>query len=159
MRPGDVITEVNNQKISGAGDVVDYVSGQSIGAKVTLHYVRDGRPAQTQVALAELPDEDQRQTAEAQGQGKIGLGLQTLTPDVASSLGLEKGTHGAVVTDVVSGSPAERAGLKPGDVVVEVDRKPVGSSEEAVAALRAPQKNGHLLRVRGASGTRFVTVK
>jgi len=43
--------------------------------------------------------------------------------------------------------------------VVEVDRRPVNSSEEAVAALRAPQKNGHLLRVRGASGTRFVTVK
>jgi serine protease Do len=159
MRAGDVITEVNNQKIGGAGDVVDYVSGQNIGTKVTLHYIREGKPAQTQVALAELPDEDQRQTAEAQGQGKIGLGLQTLTPDVASSLGLERGTKGAVVTDVVAGSPAEHAGLKPGDVVVEVDRRPVGSSDEAVAALRAPQKNGHLLRVRGASGTRFVTVK
>ena len=107
MRPGDVITEVNNQKITGAGDVVDYVSGQNIGAKVTLHYVREGKPAQTQVALAELPDEDQRQAAEAQGQGKVGLGLQTLTPDVASSLGLERGTRGAVVTDVVKGSPAE----------------------------------------------------
>ena len=159
MRPGDVITEVNNQKISGAGDVVDYVSGQNIGAKVTLHYVREGRPAQTQVALAELPDEDQRQAAEAQGQGKVGLGLQTLTPDVASSLGIERGTRGAVVTDVVKGSPADAAGLKPGDVVVEVDRRPVNSSEEAVSALRAPQKNGHLLRVRGAGGTRFVTVK
>ena len=159
MRAGDVITEVNNQKIAGAGDVVDYVSGQSIGTKVTLHYIREGKPSQTQVALAELPDEDQRQAAEAQGQGKIGLGLQTLTPDVASSLGLERGTKGAVVTDVVAGSPAERAGLKLGDVVVEVDRRPVGSSDEAVAALRAPQKNGHLLRVRGASGTRFVTVK
>ena len=159
MRPGDVITEVNNQKIAGAGDVVDYVSGQNIGTKVTLHYVREGKPAQTQVALAELPDEDQRQTAEAQGQGKIGLGLQTLTPDVASSLGLERNTRGAVVTDVVSGSPAERAGLKPGDVVVEVDRRPVSSSEETATALRTPQKSGHLLRVRGASGTRFVTVK
>ena len=159
MRPGDVITEVNNQKISGAGDVVDYVSGQSIGAKVTLHYVREGRPAQTQVALAELPDEDQRQAAEAQGQGKIGLGLQTLTPDVATSLGLERGTRGVVVTDVVKGSPADAAGLKPGDVVVEVDRRPVNSSEEAISALRTPQKNGHLLRVRGAGGTRFVTVK
>ena len=159
MRPGDVITEVNNQKITGAGDVVDYVSGQNIGTKVTLHYVREGRPAQTQVALAELPDEDQRQAAEAQGQGKVGLGLQTLTPDVASSLGLERGTRGAVVTDVVKGSPADAAGLKPGDVVVEVDRRPVNSSEEAVSALRAPQKNGHLLRVRGAGGTRFVTVK
>src|SRR4051794_1980943 len=127
MRPGDVITEVNNQKISGAGDVVDYVSGQNIGTKVTLHYLREGKPAQTQVALAELPDEDQRQAAESQSQGKVGLGLQTLTPDVASSLGLERGTRGAVVTDVVQGSPADNAGLKPGDVVVEVDRKAVGS--------------------------------
>jgi serine protease Do len=160
MRPGDVITEVNSQKINGAGDVVDYVSGQSIGAKVTLHYMREGKPAQTQVALAELPDEDQRQAAEAQGQGKIGLGLQTLTPDVASSLGLERGTRGAVVTDVVSGSPAERAGLKPGDVIVEVDRQPVNSSDEAVAALHAPAKSGgHLLRVRGAGSSKFVTIK
>ena len=159
MRPGDVITEVNNQKIDGAGDVVDYVSGQNIGTKVTLHYVREGKPAQTQVALAELPDEDRQQTAELQGQGKIGLGLQTLTPDVASSLGLDRGAHGAVVTDVVPGSPADNAGLKPGDVVVEVDKKPVGSSEEAVAALRAPQKNGHLLRVRGGGGARYVTIK
>jgi len=159
MRPGDVITEVNSQKINGAGDVVDYVSGQNIGTKVTLHYLREGKPAQTQVALAELPDEDQRQAAESQSQGKIGLGLQTLTPDVASSLGLERGTRGAVVTDVVQGTPADNAGLKPGDVVVEVDRKAVGSSEDAVAALRAPGKNGHLLRVRGPGGTRFVTIK
>src|SRR5262249_42001073 len=138
MRPGDVITEVNNQKIAGAGDVVDYVSGQNIGTKVTLHYVREGKPAQTQVALAELPDEDQRQTAEAQGQGKIGLGLQTLTPDVAGSLGLERNTKGAVVTDVVSGSPAERAGLKPGDVIVEGDRQPIASSDAPGPPLAAP---------------------
>jgi serine protease Do len=160
MRPGDVITDVDNQKVKQAGDVVDYVSGQPIGQKVMLHYVRDGRSAQTQVALGELPDEDrQGGEAQAQGGGKIGLGLQTLTPDVASSLGLDKGTRGAVITDVVPGSPAAEAGLKPGDVIVEVDRKAVASSEEAVGALRAPQKNGHLLRIRGAGGTRFVTVK
>ena len=62
---------------------------------------------------------------------------------------MERGHEGAVVTDVVAGSPAESAGLKPGDVIVEVDRRPVSSSEEAVSALRTPQKNGHLLRVRG----------
>jgi C-terminal processing protease CtpA/Prc len=60
---------------------------------------------------------------------------------------------------VLSGSAAERAGLKPGDVIVEVDRRPVSTADEAIQSLRAPQKNGHLLRVRGASGTRFVTVK
>ncbi len=70
MRPGDVITEVNDQKIVGAGDVVDYVSNQPIGARVLLHYVRDGHPAQTQVALGELPDEDQRQNRRCAGAGE-----------------------------------------------------------------------------------------
>jgi serine protease Do len=159
MRPGDVITEVNDQKIAGAGDVVDFVSNQPIGTRVLLHYVRDGRPAQTQVALGELPDEDAR-PGEAQGQGKLGLALQTLTPDVAASLGLDRGTKGAVITDVLTGSPAEQAGLHPGDVIVEVDRRPVGSADDAVGALHgAARGGGHLLRVRGPNGTRFVTVK
>jgi serine protease Do len=157
VRPGDVVTQIDGQKMTGASDVVDYVSSRNIGSKVDLHYLRDGKPGETQVTLGELPNEDMRQGGEAQG--KIGMALQTLTPDVADSLGIDRGTKGAVITDVIQGSPAERAGLRPGDVIVEVDRKPVTSSEQAVEALRAPQKNGHLLRVRGASGTRFVTVK
>ncbi len=159
MRPGDVITEVNNQKIQGAGDVVDYVSTQPIGARVLLHYVRDGHPSQTQVALGELPDEDARPTGEA-SQGKLGMALQTLTPDVADSLGLGGGTKGAVITDVLSGSAAEQAGLHPGDVIVEIDRRPVSSADDAVSALRGQSRGGgHLLRVRSGNGTRFVTIK
>ena len=159
MRPGDVITEVNNQKIQGAGDVVDYVSSQPIGARVLLHYLREGRPAETQVALGELPDEDARQSTDAQ-QGKVGMALQTLTPDVAASLGLGGNTKGAVITDVLAGSAAEQAGLHPGDVIVEVDRRPVSSADDAIGALRgAARAGGHLLRIRSASGTRFVTIK
>jgi serine protease Do len=158
IRPGDVIEQVDGQKVGGASDVVDYVSSRDIGATVTLHYEREGHAGQTQVVLGELPNED-LQKAAAEPQGKIGLALQTLTPDVADSLGIDRGTKGAVITDVLAGSPAERAGLKPGDVIVEIDRGPVGSSEQAVGALHAPQKSGHLLRVRSAGGTRFVTVK
>ncbi|HEY2730371.1 MAG TPA: trypsin-like peptidase domain-containing protein [Polyangia bacterium] len=158
IRPGDVIEAVDGQRIAGASDVVDYVSTRDIGTKVTLHYARDGKAGQTQVVLGELPNEDMKPAA--QEQGRIGMALQTLTPDVADQLGIDRGTKGAVITDVVSGSPAERAGLKPGDVIVEVDRAPVASSEQAVEALRASRGNGgHLLRVRGAGGTRFVTVK
>ncbi len=157
IRPGDVITGINNQKVTGASDVVDYVSSQNIGSKVALAYLRDGHPASLSVTLGELPDEDQRQP-EAQ-QGKIGMALQTLSPDVADSLGMDRTTKGAVITDVLAGSPAERAGLKPGDVIVEVDRRAVGNADEAIEGLRATTKNGHLLRVRGPSGTRFVTVK
>ena len=156
IRPGDVITGINNQKVGGASDVVDYVSSQNIGTNVTLSYVRDGRTGSLPVTLGELPDEDARQP---EAPGKIGLALQTLSPDVADSLGIDRATKGAVITDVLPGSPAERAGLKPGDVIVEVDRRGVASAEEAIEALRIAQKNGHLLRVRGAAGTRFVTVR
>jgi serine protease Do len=157
IRPGDVIEQVDNQKISGASDVVDYVSSRDIGATVALRYARDGKAGETKVVLGELPNEDMKQPEQ---QGRIGLALQTLTPDVADQLGIDHGTKGAVITDVVSGSPAERAGLKPGEVIVEVDRAPVATSEQAVSALRADRGGaGHLLRVRGAGGTRFVTIK
>jgi serine protease Do len=164
IRPGDVVTSINNKKVESSSDVVDYVSSQPIGSAVAIQYVRDGKPSQVQVTLGELPDEDARQASAGQGQqGKVGLGLQTLTPDVASSLGMDKGTRGAVVTDIVPGSPAEQAGLKPGDVIVEINRKPIGSADQAVAALSESPKGGpaagHLLRVRSGNGTRFVTVK
>jgi serine protease Do len=160
IRPGDVVQQVDGQKIAGASDVVDYVSSRDIGAKVTLHYVRDGKQNTTQVVLGELPNEDLRAEQQGQGQGKIGLALQTLTPDVADQLGVDRNTKGAVITDVMSGSPAERAGLKPGDVIVEVDRQAVANSDQAVNALRSSSGNGHLLRVRSSGGgTRFVTIK
>jgi len=158
IRPGDVITAINSQKVASAADVVDTVSAQTIGAKVTLQYVREGKAGTAQVTLGELPDEDAR-ASEQQPSGKVGLALQTLTPDVAASLGIDRATKGAVVTDVVAGSPAEKAGLKPGDVIVEVNRAPVGTAEQTVEALANQKGNGHLLRVRSANGTRFVTVK
>src|SRR6185295_2381801 len=61
VRPGDVITGIDSQKVVGSSDVVDYVSSQSIGSKVTVRYVRDGKPATLMVTLGELPDEDARQ--------------------------------------------------------------------------------------------------
>jgi membrane-associated protease RseP (regulator of RpoE activity) len=84
-----------------------------------------------------------------------GLSLQSLTPSLAESLGLPSGTRGAAIADVTPDSPSERAGLQAGEVIVEVDRKRIESADEAISALRGD--GNHLLRVRGAAGTRFVT--
>ena len=73
------------------------MSSQNIGANVTLRYERDGKPGTVAVTLGELPDEDARQP---ESSGKIGMALQTLSPDVADSLGMDRGTKGAVITDV-----------------------------------------------------------
>jgi serine protease Do len=155
LRPGDVITKIDDKPIDGANDVIDYVSSRTIGAKVTVAYVRDGKPGSAQVTLGELPP------AEAEGPevaGALGMELQTLTPEIASALGLPATAKGAVISDVAAGSPAEAAGLGPGDVILDVDRKPVADAGAAMTALAEPHKGGHVLRVEGRRGTRQVTV-
>jgi serine protease Do len=155
IQPGDLITQIDGKKIEYGADVVDYVSSRGIGTPVSIGLSRSGKSLTTRVSLGELPGDDDNRVAES---GKIGLGLQTLTPEIAGSLGLPGGTKGAVITEVAPGSAAERSGLKEGEVIVEVDRKPVASVDEAAAALRTRHPGGHLVRVRGAAGVRFVTI-
>jgi len=62
-----------------------------------------------------------------------------------------------VVAEVEPGGPADKAGLAVGDVIREIDKKPVSTVDDVAAALRS-RKGAHLLRVTNASGTRFVTV-
>lgn len=118
--------------------------------------MRQGKPQDIRVSVGELPSPDS-EVAIADA-GSAGMALQTVTPDLAQSLGLPATTKGAAVTDVASGSPAARAGLRPGDVLVEVDRQSVDSAEAAANAVTQPRVNGHLLRVVGEHGVRFVTV-
>lgn len=155
LKPGDVITKIGNTAATGASDVIDFVSGQSIGSNVTVEYQRDGKSGTVEIELAELPAPDSRGRPEG---ATIGISLQTLTEPLARSLGIDPKLKGAVIADVRPNSPAARAGLQPGDVIREVNGKPVASAEEAVAAIKSGGKKRQLLRVTNAAGTRFVTV-
>jgi S1-C subfamily serine protease len=85
-----------------------------------------------------------------------GLALETMTPLIALSLSLEPDTRGAVVTDVVDGSPAAVAGLMVGDVITEIDRMAIVSADQAARQL--DDGRSHLLRVKNARGHRFLTL-
>jgi serine protease Do len=155
IRAGDVITEIDGHKMDAAGDVIDYVSTRAIGSRVTVSLVRDGKPQKVAVELGELPSAEGRAGAPTQ---KLGVALQTLTPELADSMGIERGTRGAVVAEVAPGSVAAAAGVREGDVILEIDRQRITTAEEAVAAFAAPKPGGHLVRIRGATGTRFITL-
>jgi serine protease Do len=161
LKPGDVIVAVDSTKVDVGADVVDYVSTKQIGSKVALKLVREGKPKTIEVTLGELPADEEEETSALSPQvaEKYGLWVQTLTPELAVALGLERGTRGAVVTDVVRGSPAARVGLQQGDVIAEIDRKAVNGATEVLKKLEAPKRGGFLLRVKTAKGTRFVTLK
>jgi serine protease Do len=153
LKAGDVITKIGNVAVKTADDVIGYVSGQAIGSKTNLAYVREGKTATVTVTLAEMPTDSEA----GDSGGKVGVGLQTLTPPIAGALGLPSGLKGAVVTEVWPGSPAERAGLAAGDVIVEIDRKPIETAEAAATAL-GNAKGNVLLRVTNNRGSRFVSL-
>ncbi|HET6149003.1 MAG TPA: trypsin-like peptidase domain-containing protein [Polyangia bacterium] len=156
LKAGDVITDLDAHKIESAGDVIDYVSAQRIGATVTVGYLRGGQRATSAVVLGELPSSDSKGGVPAAA--RLGLLLQTLTPELAQSMGLDPGTRGAAIAEVAPGGAAARAGLEAGEIILEIDRHGVAGADEATSALLAPRKGGHLLRVRGGAGTRFVTL-
>ncbi|HTB61596.1 MAG TPA: trypsin-like peptidase domain-containing protein [Polyangia bacterium] len=155
LHPGDFITDIDGKKMDGAGDVIDYVSTRGIGAHVAVGVWREGKRQTVDVVLGELPSQDGRSGGPS---AKVGLALQTLTPRLAESLGLDPRTRGAVVAEVAAGGQAAAAGVREGDVILEIDRQRVTTSDEAVAVLGAPRKGGHLVRLATAGGLRYITL-
>jgi serine protease Do len=149
LQPGDVVVSLDDKPVDSANALI---ATHAIGDKVKLEYVRNGERARAHVQVGELPDEEGQQ-------GKIGVSLQTMDPQLAQALGLDPRTRGAAVAEVVPGSPADRAGLQAGDVIAQVDGVAVGSAEDAVRELRKPTGKPKLLRVLGSRGARFVTVR
>jgi serine protease Do len=155
LKPGDVITKIGGKPVENASSVVDLVSGQPIGQKVKVEFERDGHAGSVEVKLGEMPNPDQAGGGEG---GSLGITLQPLTAPLARSLGVDPHVKGAVVSDVNPDGPAAKAGLRAGDIIREVNRKPVSSVEEATQAIHAAGGKPVLLRVTSAAGTRYVTV-
>lgn len=150
MQQGDIITRLDSTPVKNADDVVSYVTNRKIGDVIQVTVARGGDSKTFRAVLAEAPSEDEA----AEETSKLGLSLQTLTPSLAQSLGLPPDVRGALVADVSRDGPAAKAGLAPGDVILEIDQKTVATAEDAAAALKDGKR--HLLRVRGALGFRFV---
>jgi serine protease Do len=155
LHAGDVITDIDGRKMEGAGDVIDYVSTRTIGARVAVGIWREGRRQAIPVGLGELPSQDGHPSAPPT---KLGIALQTLTPGLAESMGLNPATRAAVVAEVAPGGQAAAAGVREGDLILEIDRQRVATAERAAAILAVPRKGGHLVRLQGATGLRFITL-
>ena len=160
LEVGDVITSVDGHEVGHSDEVVRQVQSHQVGQNVQLQVLRSGAPRQVALAAGEAPDDGKGKTAYASGGGnpgdRFGLQLEDLTPELAQETGVAA-RHGAVVREVEPGSPAYYAELRPGDVIVEVDRRPAAGASTVANALRGG--GTHLLRVeRGGAGSRFVTI-
>ncbi len=139
VQPGDVIRSVNGQAIKDPSALALNVAGIKPGDQAKLDIVREGQTETLNAQVAELPSEQQMaqqgHNAQPEREARLGLALGPLSPDVVSQLDLPSGTEGAVVTQVKPGSPAEQAGIQPGDVVVGVGTHVVHDASQAARAI------------------------
>ena len=165
-RPGDVITAVNGKPTDGSKNVQLTILGTKVGQRVEVTAWRDGQTVHLTPTTAELPGDEKQASREVGGGGehgnaqkaKLGLGLSSMTPMLAERIGVDPKVKGAVITSVRDGSPAQEAGLQQGDVIIEVDRKPVQTADDAVKTLANDRAGGHLVRVRRGDAALFVVI-
>ncbi len=156
VKRGDIISEFNGKPVKDYHDLPRMVASMTPGEKVSLRVIRGDKAETMSVTVGELKEEAVAQPAEDL-QKLLGIMLQNVTPEIATELGMKK-PEGVVITNVEANSLASEAGLLRGDVILEVDRKPVGSVNEFNEAVRKAERSLLFLIYRNGS-TLYVSLK
>jgi serine protease Do len=162
LQNGDVIEQLNGQKMVNGSALQLAVADVRPGTKIQLGILRNGHQQTVDLTVGEYHANGQVASIEGDGNdskeqgGKLGLAMADLTPDVRQQLNLPDGVKGAAIESVRPGSPAEDAGLQPGDVIVQVNRHDVDSANQAVASVHAiPSGQDVLLLVWSRGGESY----
>jgi serine protease Do len=171
MEDGDVIIEFNGKKVSDSAHLRLMVSQTPPKTTVTFKVLRDGKEKEFRVTLAELPDDlaggpgskSSDDPADSGVDALDGVEVTDLDNRSRRQFDIPQRVRGALVTKVDPDSNAAEAGLRPGQVIVEINRQPVRSADDAVDLTKNVQSGRLLLRVYsqtgGTGGTHFVTVE
>jgi serine protease Do len=161
LKPGDVITAVNDKPVNDPRALAREVADLRPGTAATLTIQRGGAAQSVKVTTAAMQDQTAAGGEEQQGgSAQLGVALAPVDRESRDSLGLPPDAKGAVIAAVKPGSRAEAAGLRPGDLLVGVGGKPVASPEDAVRAIRSAKGGSKTLalQVMRDGHSRFVAV-
>jgi serine protease Do len=157
LQRGDVIQKVNGVPVNSTGELRNAIASAGTGVEAKLDVLREGKSRVISAKLGEMPVEagkaqDKPGGSRAQPGSLDGLTLESLSPELRRKLRVAPDVNqGAVVTDVQPGSPAAAAGLRPGDIVLEVNRQKVDSAERFKQLYSSAKGNVLLLVHRGGS--------
>ncbi len=134
LKSGDVITAFDGRPVDNTATLRNRVAETVVGSSVKVEAMRDGKSQTFEVKIVEQPTDMTATGETTKGSEKssalAGLAVTSISPDIARQLNLPRGAQGVVVSDVESGSTAEAAGIREGDVIVELNRQPVRSAED-----------------------------
>jgi len=153
VKAGDIITHYDGQKVATSADLPKLVAATAVGRQVPVTVVREGKKVALNVTVAQMDEPGQPVMAQAEeAKGPLGLTVETVTPSIAKELKLSE-PRGVIVRGVRSGSPAENAGIRAGDVITEVDRQAVADAAQMKRALEKHPKGAPVVVMVRRDGT------
>jgi len=163
LRSGDIIVEFNGKKVTDSRHLKLEVARIGPGESVPVKILRDGSTKSLEVKVKEMPGTENLAKNDDQNKnddnGTLnGVTVGDLDSRARQQFDLPANVKGVVITAVQQDSAAAEAGLKPGDVIQEINRQPVKTAEEAVHLTEKTDTKRTLLRVWRNGGSRFVVV-
>jgi serine protease Do len=159
LHQGDVVVAFDQKKVESPRDLSSLVAQTPVGQEAKVTVLREGSEKQLSVKVGRLGSEEAKvDQSTLSKQGKWGLMLQDLNPQMQGKSG-SGGSKGALVAEVQSGSPADLAGVRPGDIVVNVNRHPVNSAQQAAEEIsKAKEADSLLLLLKRDEGSFFAAL-
>jgi serine protease Do len=169
IKQGDVILQFNGKTIEDTGHLRNMVSQTPVGSRVKVAILRQKKELEMEVVIAELPKKmaetsggegDSGDAREEESALLSGMTVRELTPELARGFGLEEGEKGVVVIKVETGSRLYEAGIRPGDLILQINQKNVSTLEDyRKIASKIKAKERTLLLIRRKGQDLFVSVK
>jgi serine protease Do len=160
LQKGDIITALNGQKIADYHDLRLRISQTPPGTSIKMEVYRNGQKQEMTATLSEFPEKAQAAENSPQGESPVldGVQVENLTPDIVQQLNLPSSTHGVVITRVDPDSTAAETGLERGDLIQEVNRKPINNVEQFRAAVRGASNQPLLLLINRGGSSSYVVI-
>ncbi len=158
LQRGDIVLEIDGDKVVNVANFRNRVSLTPPGSNVNLTISRDGVNKDVKVRIGKLDSSSLSQNQQESEFSKLGFSLHQLTPELADRYGYEN-EKGVLISNVEGGSFAYRAGLKSGDLILQINRQAVATVEEAIKRLQNGAGKVILLLVRRGDSALYVTLK
>jgi serine protease Do len=156
IKAKDVIIEVDGKPVSSSRELTSMIAAIPVGQKTPVKILRDGQEKTVNVEIAKRPEAERLAKTESEKGEQLGIQIAEITPEMARRFGHSETEKGVLVVGVEPGSKAEEAGVQQGDLVKEVNRKPVTTPDELRAEIEKKDKIQLLVKRPNAG---FVVIK